>query len=816
MILGLPEPSLVLLIGASGSGKSTFAAQHFLPTEVVSSDRCRGMVSDDENDQRATQAAFELLETIVSIRLRGRKMTVVDATNLRAEDRKKLKSIAKNHDSLCSVILFDTPRDICIARNVRRSDRTMDARVIIRHVSMFNKACSDVKAEKYHRIFRLTAERLSKATVERSRLWNDRRDLTGPFDIIGDLHGCAHELETLLQKLGYGPEGHPEGRTAFFVGDLTDRGPRNLDCYEIVSGMMAKGHAMCVAGNHDAKLIRYLAGRNVTISHGLERTKAELDTKDDAYRSEMKRFLDGLISHYLLDGGRLVVAHAGIKENYQGRASNRVRQFCLYGDTTGEVDEFGLPVRLNWAMDYRGDAMVVYGHTPVPAAVWLNRTINIDTGCVFGGKLTALRYPELELVEVPCAHLYCEPARPLFPAQPERDSDDLKLEDVLGKLHLDTRLIPSIGIPASQSAAALETISRFAVAPEWLIYLPPTMSPSATSGRQGYLEYPQEAFDFYATRGQRRVVCQEKHMGSRVVLVLRQDGRGRCFTRTGRPFFEPELEQALVTQLVATLEGNHFWTEFGTEWVCLDAELMPWSAKAQALLRQQYAPVGAASTQALQAAVELLEQAGAKTTELWQSQQRRLENARGFKQAYSAYCWTTEGLRGLKLAPFHLLANQGQVHGDKTHRWHLEQLQHWLGKAPCFYPTQTFEVDLADPDSQAAACAWWEKLTESGGEGMVVKPETFVAFEPKGGLLQPAIKVRGREYLRLIYGPDYTEQLGQLRWRELSRKRSLALREFALGLHALEIYAAGGPLYEVHRSVFGVLALESSPVDPRL
>lgn len=816
MILTLPEPGLVLLIGASGSGKSTFAAQHFLPTEVVSSDRCRGMVSDDENDQRATQAAFELLDTIVGIRLRNRKMTVVDATNLRAEDRKNLKRIAKENDSLVSVILFDTPRDVCIARNTTRPDRNMDARVIVRHISLFNKACRDVKAEKYHRVYRLTEDRLAKASVERSRLWNDRRDLCGPFDIIGDLHGCAGELELLLSRLGYGPDGHPEGRMAIFVGDITDRGPRSLDCYEIVAGMVEKGRAMCVAGNHDDKLIRFLEGRKVQVGHGLETTAAELDARDDDYKARLKRFLDGLISHYVLDGGRLVVAHAGIKEDYQGRASNRVRQFCLYGDTTGEVDEFGLPVRLNWAKDYRGEAMVVYGHTPVPEAVWINRTINIDTGCVFGGKLSALRYPELELVSVPCAQVYCEPARPLHLGEPVRDADDLKLEDVHGKLHLTTGLIPMIGIPASQSAAALEAISRFAVAPEWLIYLPPTMSPSATSEREGYLEYPQEALDFYANRGQERVICQEKHMGSRAVLVLRQDGDGRCYTRTGRPFFEPALEKALVTQLVTTLERKGFWSEFATEWVCLDAELMPWSAKAQALLRQQYAAVGAAAVNALSAAVELLQQGGEKTEELLHSQRRRLENSLAFRQAYGEYCWNTEGLLGLKLAPFHLLATQGHVYHNKTHRWHLDQLREWLGEAPCYYPTETFEVDLLDPESQEAACRWWEDLTDRGGEGMVVKPETFLAYEPKGGVLQPAMKVRGREYLRLIYGPDYTEQLPELRRRGLSRKRSLAVREFALGLHALETYASGGPLYQVHRSVFAVLALESSPVDPRL
>jgi protein phosphatase len=816
MILQLPEPGLVLLIGASGSGKSTFAARHFLPTEVVSSDRCRGLVCDNENDQAATPLAFELVETLVGLRLRNRKMAVVDATNLRPEDRKNLKRVARDHDSLVSAILFDTPRDVCIARNALRPDRNMDARVIVRHVSMFNKACREVKAERYHRIYRLSAERLENARVERTPLWNDRRDLSGPFDIIGDLHGCGFELAVLLHQLGYGPEGHPDGRTAIFLGDLTDRGPRNLDCYERVRAMVARGQALCIAGNHDAKLIRYLEGRNVSISHGLEKTVAELDQKDESYRQTMKRFLDGLISHYVLDGGRLVVAHAGIKEDYQGRASNRVRQFCLYGDTTGEVDEFGLPVRLDWAMDYRGQAMVVYGHTPVPQANWLNRTINIDTGCVFGGRLTALRYPELELVDVPAAELYCEPARPLYPPVAARESDDLKLDDVSGKLHLDTRLLPMIGIPAAQSAAALEAISRFAVAPEWLVYLPPTMSPSATSEREGFLEYPQEAFEYYSSRGQQRLICQEKHMGSRAVLVLRQDGQGRCYTRTGRPFFEPELEAALVAQLVGTLSRLGFWQELDTDWVCIDAELMPWSAKAQALLRHQYAAVGAASTHALEAAVELLEHGGDKTAELLRRQQARLSDARGFREAYGEYCWSTQGLSGLKLAPFHLLATRGHVYSDRTHRWHLDQLHRWLGQAPCFHPTRSFEVDLLDPDSQTSACAWWEELTAAGGEGMVVKPETFLAFERRGAVLQPAMKVRGREYLRLIYGPEYTEQLPELRRRGLSRKRSLALREFALGLHALETYASGGPLYEVHRAVFGVLALESSPVDPRL
>lgn len=239
-----------------------------------------------------------------------------------------------------------------------------------------------------------------------------RRELTGPFDIIGDLHGCADELEALLRKLGYGPQGHPEKRRAIFLGDLTDRGPRNLDTYAIVSGMVKAAHALCVAGNHDARLLRYLRGKNVTPTHGLQLTAAELARKDDTYREAMAECLDSLVSHYILDGGRLVVAHAGLRESYHGRTGRRVRAFCLYGDTTGQSDEYGRPVRLDWAAQYHGKAYVVYGHTPVADPRWRNRTINIDTGCVFGGKLTALRYPELDLVQVPAQRVYCLSERP--------------------------------------------------------------------------------------------------------------------------------------------------------------------------------------------------------------------------------------------------------------------------------------------------------------------------------------------------------------------------------------------------------------------
>ena len=815
MTITLPEQGLVLLMGASGSGKSTFAAQHFLPTEVVSSDHCRALVSDDENDQNSTAIAFELLHSIVGLRLRNRRFTVVDATNLRSEDRMSIKRVAREHDALCSVIVFETPKAVCIERNQAREDRNMASRVIARHCTMLKQSARALKKERYHRVYRVGKEADVEVEIVRSKLWNNKRDETGPFDIIGDLHGCATELEELLQKLGYTKNGHPEGRKAFFVGDITDRGPRNLDCYEIVRRMVEADQALCIAGNHDAKLLKYLKGKKVTIAHGMQTTVTELEAKDDEYKREMYKFLNTLISHYVLDGGRLVVAHAGLKEDYHGKASGRVREFCLYGDTTGESDEFGLPVRLDWAKDYRGEATVVYGHTPVPKPVWLNRTINIDTGCVFGGGLTSLRYPEMELVTVPCKEMYWEPKKPLQPERDDRDPNEIKLSDVIGKQILSTRLRPQIGIPAEQSAAALEVITRFAIAPEWLIYLPPTMSPCETSDKEGYLEYPSEAFKFYKTRGQKKVICEEKHMGSRAVLYLKKNGEGRVFTRTGRPFFPKEMETTYVGQLTATLSANSFWEELETDWVCIDAELMPWSAKAKALLQSQYAAVGASSVAALTATVECLEGGPEGTSEFLKRAQQRLENAKLFGEAYAQYCWPTEGLEGVKLAPFHLLATEGKVYSEETHRWHLDTLKTYLGSDSSYFPTKTLEVELDVEESVAAGCRWWEELTATGGEGMVVKPETFLAFGKKG-LLQPAVKVRGREYLRIIYGADYTEHLPQLRKRGLGRKRSLALREFCLGLEALEKFAQGGPLYEVHRCVFGVLALESSPVDPRL
>ncbi|MEA2677354.1 MAG: hypothetical protein QOJ81_1495 [Chloroflexota bacterium] len=860
----VPELSLVLLVGITGSGKSSFARKHFRVTEVLSSDFYRGVVADDETDQAATRDAFEVLQYVAEKRLAAARLTVIDATNVQPESRRRFVEIARKYHAFAVAIVLDVPEAVAEERNRDRPDRQFGPHVIRNQHRSLRRSMRGLAKEGFRYVYELKgADEIEAAVVERQPLWNNKRQETGPFDIIGDVHGCGDELEQLLVQLGYIVQTvqpgsalsagrvyvHPEGRKAVFLGDLVDRGPRVLDCLRIANNMVVAGSALAVAGNHESKLLRALNGRNVQVTHGLGQSLAEIEaiTGDQrtALVAELKPFLDGLISHYVLDGGALVVAHAGVKESMQGRGSRAVREFCLYGDTTGETDEFGLPVRLDWAAEYRGKAMVVYGHTPVPEPEWTNNTMNVDTGCVFGGRLTALRYPERELVSVAARQTYYEPARPFLPPEaraPSPDATDgidanrlLDLEDVTGKRIVETRLAGKVTIREENATAALEAMSRFAIDPRWLIYLPPTMSPSETSQEPGLLEHPAEAFAYFRRSGVGQVIVEQKHMGSRAVVVIGREEQaltrrfgvggpsaGIIYTRMGRRFFdEPALEAEVLDRLRVAIDAAGTWEALSTDWLVLDTELMPWSVKAQELLRQQYAPVGAAARVALPAAVEVLErasQAGVGVAELLDRVRARADVTESYADAYRRYCWPVEAVDDLKVAPFHLLASEGHVHANRDHAWHMEMLGAICAGDPrLLLATPHRVVDVTDDASIADATNWWFELTSSGGEGMVVKPLDFTVRGSKG-LVQPAIKVRGREYLRIIYGPEYTlpEHLERLRQRGLAGKRSLAIREFALGIEGLERFVRQEPLRRVHECAFAVLALESEPVDPRL
>jgi protein phosphatase len=850
--IALPDFCLVVLIGATGAGKSTFAHRHFKPTEIISSDYCRGLIVDDENDQAISGDAFQLVGAIAAMRLKHRRLAVIDATNVRAADRKQWIELARRYHALPVAIVLDVSVDDCMIHNKDRPDRQFGAGVPQRMVSEIRRSQRGLEREGFRQVWRLHGpEAIAAATLSRQPLWTDKRDLAGPFDIFGDVHGCADELEVLLCQLGYQVSWTPQlsvirahDRTAIFVGDLLDRGPRSPDVVRIVRRMVTDGTALCVKGNHEHKVIKWLIGKDVKPSHGLKATIEQYeqlwasDAPNTEDRRSVKDFLDGLPSHLWLDGGRLAVAHAGIKAEMIGRASGAIREFTMYGETTGEIDDYGLPVRADWAAHYRGDCAVVYGHTPMREAEWVNNTMCLDTGCVFGGKLTALRWPERELVSVPAARVYYEPSKPLGPsgagrsAQAEAD-DMLDFADVSGRRWIDTGLMKRIVVAEENAAAALEAMSRFAMAPQWLIHLPPTMSPVETSPRDGWLERPEEAFDYFRRQGVDAVVLEEKHMGSRAVIAVCRDAdvarrrfgivgdeAGAIWTRTGRPFFaDATLNMDALSRARAAIDAAGLWEELATDWVLLDAEIMPWSAKAASLIEGQYAPVSAAALAGLGAAHQAMAQAQARGVAIDAAPvAERLERARAYEKAWGGYVWPVVTADDLRIAPFHVLASEGAVNANRDHAWHMGLADRLAAAgAPAMQATRWRRLALSDDAACADAVAWWEALTTGGGEGMVVKPLSFIARAAKG-LVQPAVKVRGREYLRIIYGPEYDapENLVRLKQRGLGGKRALALREFALGLEALERFVAGQPLRRVHECVFAVLALESEPIDPRL
>ena len=844
MQLRLPDFGLVVLIGATGAGKSTFARKHFRETEVLSSDHYRGVVGDDDRSGRTTKDAFDVITAIAARRLRARRVAVIDATNVQPDDRKQYVHLARSEHAPLTAIVFDLSEADCQRHNAGRGAEARPHFVVRRQSHAMRRHVKTLSREGFRRRLRLkTVTDAREAEVVREPLASDLRTKTGPFDIIGDVHGCLSELRTLLEKLGCTVSNltatPPAGRTLVFTGDLIDRGPSSVDALALAMNTAAAGHALIVPGNHDAKLMRALKGAKVERKHGLAETMADLEARPEPYRETIAKFLESLPSHYVLDGGKLVIAHAGMKEELQNRTSREVREFNLYGETTGENDEDGLPVRLDWSRDYRGSAAVVYGHTPVRRAEWTNHTICIDTGCVFGGKLTALRWPERELVSVPAGKTYHEPPRALAPATEDgslqQQSDAmLSMDDVRTPMRIETAIAGSVSIRKENGAAALETMSRFGIDPRWLIYLPPTMAPCAPARAEGLLEHPEEAFGYFRARGVPTVMCQEKHMGSRAVIICAKtaaDGGkrfgaespngGAIYTRTGRGFFNDQaIEGAVLDEVRAGMSRAGLWKELDTSWVCLDTEIMPWSAKGAGLIKNHYEPVAAAAAMALGEATATLRTAAPGDAELEALLERfdaRTEMTRLYDTAYRRYSWEVDGSDGLKVAPFHLLATEGAVHADKSHAWHMKAIERLSSGGTILTPTEHRTVDVDDEKSVARAASWWTELTGTGGEGMVVKPMEFVTRTARG-VVQPAIKCRGREYLRIIYGPEYTtaHQLATWGKRNASGKMRLALREFALGIEALSEFVKGSPLRRVHRAVFGVLALESEPTDPKL
>lgn len=368
MLIEIPDFCVVALVGPSGSGKSHLARRLFREDEVLSSDYFRKLVCGDEASQAATEDAFDCLYHVAGKRLDRRKLTVIDATNLSKWARSKALDFARDNNCFCVAIVCNIPENDCLLNNCARGERQTPKNVIVRQCDEMRQTLRSIKKESFRQIHVLNSiQEADLLEIKRMPLWPDLTSEHGPFDIIGDVHGCYSELCALLRKLGYKVSEndfaaqHPQGRKAVFLGDLCDRGPANMSVLRLVMNMVKDGHALSVQGNHDDKLLRHLQGKKVQIRHGLECTLAELEHEDKTFRTQVRDFLAKRISHYMLDDGKLVVCHAGLPARLQGRSSKTVREFCLYGDPTGELDKYGLPVRNDWAKDYGGKALVAYG-----------------------------------------------------------------------------------------------------------------------------------------------------------------------------------------------------------------------------------------------------------------------------------------------------------------------------------------------------------------------------------------------------------------------------------------------------------------------
>ncbi|MFJ8458399.1 polynucleotide kinase-phosphatase [Lysinibacillus xylanilyticus] len=861
MNITVPHTGIVLLIGPSNSGKSTLL-QHWVnvgmlsPSEIISSDSYRTLVADtnyidfqnyskevadllyDEYFAISAQA-FAVMERVLEARCTLNKCTFVDATHLQSEERQKYILLGKKLHVPVSAIVLDVPLEELLRRDTLRQDPRGSKR-IKQQARLLKTEKRLIKKEAFTKTYMVKeTEELTLSRQESSL----HLDVDAGLDVIGDIHACFDEFIELLGKLGYeeNKEGyyiHPLGRRFVSVGDIMSRGPKSIETMAFFERHIERGLAYMTDSNHGWKIARWLDGRKVTLHHGDELVEAEFIDYENVYgveqtkefKARLAKCLLAAPSHYILMNNGIssaVVTHAGIRDRYIGKQSARIYDFCRYGDVLGQ-DPSGKPIRNDWFTEHQSSQLIIWGHDPKLRPLKQNNTLNIDQGVVFGGQLTAFRYPEKTIEFVNAYKNYAGIERnPLLEAKAQR-FDPPNIGAFLEGFTVETAYFGNVQIGGAHAKAAIDNVSHYALPLEQLVYIPPTMSPTPqTSALGDTLEHPTEAFAYYQKHGVHTMIAEKKHMGSRAVLLLFKDSLiakeyidtetlGIMTSRTGRRFFDQETEQKILQQLHCELMEKNYFEQFNTNFVLLDAEILPWNLKAQQLIDQQYAHV---AEQALMDRTKLMEKlrdtAHIDVSEWLQEYKGLLENAQRFSTVFQNYCWDVQDTSAIQIAPFHVLAHSSETFFHKPHTWHMEMNRLFAKNSALFIETE-FKV-ITDEASEQEAITWWEEMTAAGHEGIVIKPETFVT-NYQGKLLQPAIKVRGREYLRIIYGMDYLQpsNLTKLKERNPNKKMKHALREFALGLEGIERFVKGESTARIHECVLGTLALESDPVDPRL
>lgn len=861
MEITLPYAGIVLLVGPSNSGKSSFLRQQIekgriLPSEVISSDDYRIRVGDVEfidwshrwkdvseslfdEYQRISQEAFSLMEATIEARCRLNKMTIVDATHLYADDRKRYIELGKKHHVPVVVLVLDVGQEELFERDKLRENPRGSKR-IKQQYQVFKREKRFIKKEGYLASYFISD--VSEVEVIRKTQNPLHLEVGNGIDIIGDVHGCYDEMIELLERLGYEKNHqslyvHPEGRRLLSLGDIMSRGPESLKTMEFFMRHVKVNLAYMIDSNHGWKIARWLEGKNVTLNHGDELVEEELarnlETGDiTQLKQELKTFLLRAPSHYILTKNHvptLVCTHAGIKDEIIGKQSYDISDFCRYGDNEG-LDETGKPIRKDWTIHHKTSTLIVWGHDPKPKPLVVNNTINIDQGVVFGGELTVFRYPEQEFVAVQAKKDYSRGQNnPLIELKKKRLNPP-NIAKFIDGFSVLTEHIGSIKIPKDYALASVDTVSHFTVPVEELVYIPPTMSPTPKpSSIEGYLEHPREAIEYYRSLGINQMVAEKKHMGSRGILYLFKDkeagrkfvGRetlGVIYTRTGRRFFDLETEDIILSKINKSLTANDYFNKYETEFLLIDAEIMPWNLKARELISSQYAHVAENAILDRSLLKNKLEGAAYNNENLntWLKEyDEMLVNAQVFKDVFQKYCWEINDLDQIQIAPFHILAHSNETFFDKPHTWHMKMNKEFAQMDKLFVETEYMVID--DAASEKEVIKWWDEITSDGHEGIVIKPETFIA-KSKGRLIQPAIKVRGRKYLNIIYGMDYLQpgNLTRLKQRNVGKKQKLALKEFSLGVEGIQRLVNGESTERVHECVLGTLAMESDPVDPRL
>jgi polynucleotide kinase-phosphatase len=863
--INLPHAGIVLLVGPSNTGKTTLLNQliqeeQILTCEVVSSDQFRVLVSNiefiswngrpkDESDalfneyQQISGAAFDAMDYVVAKRCELNKLTFIDATHLREDEHDKYLQMGKKyHVPVIAMVLNISETELLRRDSERAFPRGRNR--IKQQYQHFKNMLRFIKKKSYRRVYMLGEDELQILNI--NRLENPLYiDVGNGIDFIGDIHGCFDEFIEMLQKLGYqeNDEGyyiHPVGRKFLSLGDVLSRGPKSIETLQFFQKHVSEGHAYMIDSNHGWKIARWLDGKNVKMAHGDENVAAEFEEYERKNGSEaaaelkaqIKELLLEAKSHYIVqkNGVHAIVAtHAGIKDDYIGKQSAQISDFCRYGDSEG-LDEHGKPIRKDWSISHKSSELILWGHDPKPQPLLVNNTLNIDQGVVFGGVLTAYRYPERQFVSVKAKNDYANvPDNPLKKWELKRLAPPNIMKFLEGYSVL-TEHYGEIMIYDDGVKPALDDLSHYTLPIEDIVYLPPTMSPAPKPSRlEGYLEHPTEAFEYYQANGVETMVVEKKHMGSRGILFLFKNkeiakeyiGRetlGTIYSRTGRAFFQKELQEQVVSRLNEDLVKNGYFERYNTDFVLLDAEILPWNLKAKDLVLNQYAHVGEMAMLDRTLLKDSLQQAidSGKDVVNWvQEVDVGIENAKVFNEVYQKYCWETDGMEGIQIAPFHTLAHSSEQFFDKPHTWHMEKNKEFSGISSLFLETEYRVVN--DEATMKEAIEWWEEITEDGHEGFIVKPESYISRH-KGKLLQPAIKVRGRKYLHIIYGIDYLlpENLSRLKKRNAGKKQRNALKEFSLGVEGVNRFVKRESLERVHECVLGILALEAEPIDPRL